>query len=49
MTDPTPTPPGDHKKNSRKIKHLVWIGVVLAGLVLFEIGDLIMHIAHPTR
>ncbi len=49
MTDSTPTPPSEQGEKSKIIMRLIWIGVALALLALFEIGDLIMHIAHPTR
>lgn len=49
MADSTPTPPAKQGKKTSTIKRLIWIGVAMACLVLFEIGDLIMHIAHPVR
>ena len=49
MADSTPPTPGQRGKIPAKMKRLIWIGVAMACLVLFEIGDLIMHIAHPVR
>jgi len=49
MTDTTPTPPDEKKKNSSKIMHrLIWLGIFLALVGVYEVGDLIMRIAHPS-
>jgi hypothetical protein len=49
MTDTTPAPPGEKGKTSNKIKQrLIWLGVILAIIGAFEVGDLVMRIAHPS-
>ena len=49
MTDTTPTPSDEKQKNSSKIKRrLILLGIFLALVGAYEVGDLIMRIAHPS-
>ena len=49
MTDITPAPPDEKEKNTSKIKRrLIWLGIFLALVGAYEVGDLIMRIAHPS-
>ena len=45
MNDPVPGTPQKKQKIPENIKKLIWIGVAVACLALFEIGELVMHIA----
>ena len=49
MADTSPTPPDEKEKNARKIKRrLIWLGIFLALAGAYEVGDLVMRIAHPS-